>query len=512
MNTKIICLAITYSLLVACGGGGGSDDSPSQVGSEVQAPTESVGVFLDSPVEGLQYETPTRSGLTNFQGKFTYIEGESVTFYLGGTKLGSAQGAAIITPFSLYDMTAPTRASEISAVLKRADISSYDRAINVATLLQTLDRDANPDNGIDLGSAHTALAKITVNLSVKATEFVNETSLETAKAIVGTSARLKLNQVASHLYESLNLSIKSDLVNKVSESLNARQSITTSLEHDDNDKVINRLVDTDNDGVADSVTSFIYDDAGNLTGTSNSVTNTTEILSYDNNNNLVSHFTDNLRKPDIEQKFTFNDDKTLSSLELDDGVDGSVESTVTYHYDAEGHLSTYEIDQDNDGSADALASYTYDNNEVSSYVEDSDNNGDPNLSISYQYDSEGNRTSQNISASTEGLASNTGTFEYDANGNITRYEQDNDQDGLADYIESSAYNSNNKRISYRKDLDANGVWDSVTQYTYDSTGNRTSMQEDSNGDGTIDKQWSSNYDTKTLDNGWDVIMDNLGTK
>jgi hypothetical protein len=70
MNTKIICIAITYSLLVACGGGGGGNDSSVEVEGGVQAGIESVGVFLDSPVKGLKYETPTRSGLTDSQGEF----------------------------------------------------------------------------------------------------------------------------------------------------------------------------------------------------------------------------------------------------------------------------------------------------------------------------------------------------------------------------------------------------------------------------------------------------------
>jgi hypothetical protein len=509
MKSKIICLAITSSLLVACGGGG-SDSPSNEAETELQPSTESIGVFLDSPVSGLYYETPTYTGLTNAQGEFKYIEGENVSFYLGNTKLGVAQGADIVTPFSLFSMVAPTRESEISTILKHNDISTYDRAINVAALLQTLDKDANPENGIDLGSAHEELSNISINLSVKATAFVSESSLESAKAILGINTSRKLKQVASHLYQSLNLSIKSDLVKKVNESLDTRRSLTTSLDHDDNNNVISRRIDTDNDGVPDSITTFSYDAVGNLTSTSNSMTNTSETLSYDDNNNLVSLITKNARQPDTEQKFTFNDDKLLTALELV-GADANIESKITYQYDAKGKLTNYEVDKDNDGNADTLARFIYEDDELSSYVEDSDNSGDPDMTISYQYDSQGNRVKQDVQASVDGVPNSTGTFEYDANGNVTRYQQDNDQDGRADYIESSVYDTNNKRITFRKDLDADGVWDSVTEYTYDTDGNRTSMQEDSNGDGTIDKQWSSNYDTETLDNGWDIIVDKLAT-
>ena len=510
MKSKIVCLAITSSLLVACGGGGGAGSgAESEVGSDVQA--QSVGVFLDSPVEGIFFETPSLSGLTNARGEFTYIDGERVTFHLGKTILGSAEGASIVTPFSLFNMEAPTRESAISQILKDSDVSSYDRALNVAALLQTLDMDADPDNGIDLGSAHVDLSELRVNLAVKATAFANESSLAEAKAVLGINAQRGLKQVASHLYQSLNLSIKSDLVNQVKESLDARQLITTSLDHDQNGNVVGRNVDTDGDGIDDAITVFSYDAAGNLTGTSNSATNKTEVLSYDENSNLVSRYThtENARQPDVEERFVFNEDNRLSSVELDHGVDGDAERKVNYHYDDGGKLAAYEIDQDNDGSPESVARYEYEDNKVSAFAEDKDNNGDSDIVIRYTYDSNGNRMSQSVSGSVEGLPSNTSTFEYDENGNVTRYEQDNDQDGRPDYIESSVYDSNNKRTIYRRDVNADRIWDSVTQYTYDVDGNRTSMREDSNGDGTVDKEWFSNYDTQVLDNGWDIIVDKL---
>jgi hypothetical protein len=42
------------------------------------------GVFNDSPVSGLDYETPSLSGTTDSEGKFRYRNGQTVTFSVGG--------------------------------------------------------------------------------------------------------------------------------------------------------------------------------------------------------------------------------------------------------------------------------------------------------------------------------------------------------------------------------------------------------------------------------------------
>ena len=47
---------------------------------------------MDSPTEGLEYQTETLSGITDANGTFEYREGETVTFYFGGSGLGQAEG------------------------------------------------------------------------------------------------------------------------------------------------------------------------------------------------------------------------------------------------------------------------------------------------------------------------------------------------------------------------------------------------------------------------------------
>ena len=65
------------------GGGGGGGGGSSRL----------VGMFVDHPVEGLQFSGS--SSLTNRQGEFTYRQGGTIRFFIGSIELGSAKGMAI---------------------------------------------------------------------------------------------------------------------------------------------------------------------------------------------------------------------------------------------------------------------------------------------------------------------------------------------------------------------------------------------------------------------------------
>jgi hypothetical protein len=95
------------------------------------------GLFLDSPVQGLHYQTLTQSGTTDANGSFQYMEDEIITFTMGGIMLGEAPAHSIMTPIDLVpgamDETHPT-------------------VTNMLRFMQTLDVDNDPDNGITLPS------------------------------------------------------------------------------------------------------------------------------------------------------------------------------------------------------------------------------------------------------------------------------------------------------------------------------------------------------------------------
>ena len=152
---KIIMLIITEFLVVtftACGSEGGSD-SPSSSNTI----TTKTGQFMDSAVEGLIYECkPTNgsvgsSGTTNELGEYSCGDGDSVSFYISNIFLAEVNSSEYITPQMLFP--------------------NSDRAVvNLTQLLQTLDENKNPADGIKLDARLTANF-VTSNFNLMADDF-----------------------------------------------------------------------------------------------------------------------------------------------------------------------------------------------------------------------------------------------------------------------------------------------------------------------------------------------------
>jgi hypothetical protein len=122
--------------LAACGGGslGNFPGSSSQAPTGEQIDTLLTGTFVDSPVEGLAYVSSSGlSGVTDAQGRFQFRAGDTITFRIAGVDIGTAPAAATLTPASLAG------GDEDSA-----------RFSNLLVMLQSLDMDGDPANGIRL--------------------------------------------------------------------------------------------------------------------------------------------------------------------------------------------------------------------------------------------------------------------------------------------------------------------------------------------------------------------------
>ena len=134
----------------ACGGGGGGGGS-----SQATTPEPLVGVFLDAAVAGLRYTTASQSGTTDAQGRYLYRAGESVVFSLGAIQLASTAAKPVLTPLDVAATTNP----------------QDQRVLNMLVLLQSLDADANPANGITLSQQAAALATSSINFDVPTSSF-----------------------------------------------------------------------------------------------------------------------------------------------------------------------------------------------------------------------------------------------------------------------------------------------------------------------------------------------------
>ena len=167
MNTREPCawtavrrviLASGFLLLAACGGGGSSsapaasDPPPAQ--SEPPPPdadpSPNIGFFLDSAVINIGYRTESLDGVTSALGGYNYLPGETVTFLIGDLQFPPAPASGTVTALDLAGTSDPS------------DL----RVVNMIRLLQTLDQDGNPENGIVItDAAATSATQVDFNLS-----------------------------------------------------------------------------------------------------------------------------------------------------------------------------------------------------------------------------------------------------------------------------------------------------------------------------------------------------------
>lgn len=178
---KFGSLALALALS-GCGGGGSSSTTVTE-DTTTQENTKT-GIFTDSAVANIRYQTATQSDFTNALGEYEYVEGETVTFSIGGIELPPVTATGRITP---ADMT--------------ADTSSPDQLTNILRLLQSLDEDGNPDNGITItADTHTALENALLDVDQPAaefeTQFANEVTVSVNKTLIGAE------EAEAHFYAS----------------------------------------------------------------------------------------------------------------------------------------------------------------------------------------------------------------------------------------------------------------------------------------------------------------------
>jgi hypothetical protein len=181
--------AITSILLLAITGCGGSSSEEPPTPAPT-APTVQTGIFVDSAVYGIGYRTESGDGFTNKEGEFNYISGDTVTFFIGNFDFPSATASSVVT------------------ILDIANTDDYNdnRVRNIARLLQTLDKDGNPDNGIEITDAAHENASV-VDLTIPTEDFeaaqeVIDFITNGGQDVVQTSL-IPLSQAILHLSEQI---------------------------------------------------------------------------------------------------------------------------------------------------------------------------------------------------------------------------------------------------------------------------------------------------------------------
>jgi hypothetical protein len=136
-------VAVTY--VITAGNSGGASTTADLVLTVGPPPggTAVTGVFRGETVVGLGYVSGTRSGLTDTSGAYTYEVGQGIAFSVGAVSIGTIPMAkALVTPVDL--------------IAQGTGLSNH--VLNVVRFLMMLDQDGNPNNGIQISAAVTAVA------------------------------------------------------------------------------------------------------------------------------------------------------------------------------------------------------------------------------------------------------------------------------------------------------------------------------------------------------------------
>jgi cell division septation protein DedD len=156
MNKLLKLSAIAYSVLMlnSCG----VLDSTSE---DLQ--NAKTGVFLDSEVSGLTYKCSSgTSGVTNEDGEFTCEDGDKVAFYLDKNFLATVDMQDVVTPHTLFP-------------------DNDDAAINLAQILQTLDKNNDPKDGITIDEK---ILTSLDNIDIKSTSFDEDVQIKLGNDVV----------------------------------------------------------------------------------------------------------------------------------------------------------------------------------------------------------------------------------------------------------------------------------------------------------------------------------------
>jgi hypothetical protein len=169
--------AVLLLALAACDGGekrGGNG-----AGKQETGPT--TGILTDAAVAGVGYVSSSgAAGTTDEKGSYKYNHGDTVEFKLGGVILGKVKGAPIVTPIELA-----------------AD--NGNRLKNILVLLQSLDVDGNPENGISIPAAAAAAVSAAIDLDGDISGFPASGELQKAREAGGVAGPVRdVEQAGAH--------------------------------------------------------------------------------------------------------------------------------------------------------------------------------------------------------------------------------------------------------------------------------------------------------------------------
>lgn len=522
---------ISLLAVVAFAACGGDDDKKNDDNDDDGGDDGALtGTF--SGVANLHYATPSRSGLTNAQGEFRYLAGETVTFSVGGVTLGSTAGADRVTAFTLYGATPPSTATALETVLNDRLTTDFDRAANVVAFLYVLDADRDATNGLDLGNADTALADATLSFDHEMRYFARGPLDRFASYHASVYRFVPADRGLSHFYASEGIVVPAQRLLSGTSDSNDDGTIdaTTVWEYDAQNREIAMRRDGNRDGAYDVVNTATYDANGATNRTYlydndfNGIFETSQVYIERSNaiGNLIEQTYTSTLNGTVNNSYvyaaTYTDrgDFLRTTRDADENSDDIIDRlTEIYTNDERGNRTRvrFESDYGINGTVDTyeVADTTYDanNNMVTSerLSYDATNTLTGGYRFSYEYDALGHLTREEerqLDASGTVVQIRTTTRTSNVSNRDLHIEnaEDSDADGEPDSVSTydTEYDPVTGRIAKRtngENGDANDVIDyvAVTTWTYDATGNviEELTTTDGNNDGVIENATRTVY-------------------
>lgn len=467
------------------------------------------GQFLHTPTQGVRYTTATQAGITDANGHFQYLEGEVVSFFIGGLLLGEATGNSNV---SIFDLVEGADAVTGNALRQSIDKSiPFNRVINIATLLQTLDRDNNAENGVTLTLPVTRLFEAdSVHFDKRWDKFKADLGLRSALA-AGKSAGLIHNAVQirqpwralRQVYQELGVEV---LLRPYSRTIETEGELSTEVEYA-----------YDSEGL--QIQAQEYDSHGNQTlNYYKLIILFTEFTApvfyqYDSNGNLsrvqTSPELSNFGFPYYDIAYQYND-LGQRLLMLVSSNDEPVSNAIKYEYNSKGLLIRLTEDSNGDGLTNNTTRFRYDtHDQIILKQEDSDFDGTTDLTTASAYDQSGNMIRQEVTETIEGeiIAVSMDVFFYNANGSIVRKELYSDGNDLPDTSHQYGYDANGNLI-LEESFDAEGLYQTQS-YEYDLNDNLVLKMIDKDGDGFNDANIT--YELAADAEPWWTLFPNAST-
>ena len=299
------------------------------------------GVLLDSPVEGVAYQSSV-SGITDNLGTYFYYAGDDVKFTIGGIDLGTATASTQITPIDLVGTT---------------DLTDQ-KLVNIIRLIQTLDDDGDPTNGITITSAiRTAAQNTTVNFNQSTSAFAaniaSDISTITSQLTIGATTLVSSQSAVSHFIDTVTSSTTGSTDSVITVTKNAPTAITLSAsfvaENQPSGTTVGSLTGTDPDN-GDELTFTLVSGTGDSGNSSFAVSGSSLVTSASFTYDTQSSYSIRLRATDLsgetyEQTFTISITKIAlsSSSVAENESSGTTVGTLSVTGAGSSETHTFEL-------------------------------------------------------------------------------------------------------------------------------------------------------------------------